>query len=150
MNNKISPVWMFFGFFMITLLWALEFDNRPRSRLAKSYHPGLVKPQVFEELAQPVSSGYQKKSQKASVSQTTINAEAKNKPAEPKHRDGLLSESTKRLISIANRHLPAHEQIPYMPENGAISSSNKSHSMYGSEDLFTCFTDQCLNAMSDY
>ena len=47
MLNNIKPTWIFLGGVLITMLWALEFDNRPRTRLII---PGLVRPCLIHQL----------------------------------------------------------------------------------------------------
>ncbi|WBA79939.1 hypothetical protein [Endozoicomonas sp. GU-1] len=52
MLNKIKPAWVFCGVFLVTLLWAMEFDNRPRARLAIPYSSDHLNASASEQVTQ--------------------------------------------------------------------------------------------------
>ncbi|WP_422445820.1 MULTISPECIES: hypothetical protein [unclassified Endozoicomonas] len=52
MFKKIKPAWVFCGVFLVTLLWAVEFDNRPRVRLAIPYSSDHLNSSISEQVMQ--------------------------------------------------------------------------------------------------
>ncbi len=145
MNNNTKPVWMFCGVFLVTLLWALEFDNRPRTRLAIPYSSNHLNSSTIEQTVTQGDRGNELVSKKfpANLGQPLQTAQP--------HRDSLLSDSSRNLlVDSANRQLPAQEQVFASKGAEPVEPLRDNNPLHAADRLYSCFGNSCLNVIADH
>ncbi|KEI71178.1 hypothetical protein [Endozoicomonas elysicola] len=152
MNNNIKPAWMFLGVFLVTLLWALESDNRPRVRLAMPYSSDDLRSSTID-VASPQSrqaDNLKPDEQLASEDRSVRFGKTEKKNNLQPHRDSLLSDASRDLlVNSANRQLPAQEQAFYLPDKEPVEPFRDNNPLHAADRLYSCFGNSCLNIVAD-
>ncbi|MFK0571702.1 hypothetical protein [Endozoicomonas sp.] len=156
MNNNIKPAWLFCGVFLVTLLWIMEFDNRPRARLAVPDWSDDLSSSTREIVGQERDQGDRPGSKDPSARKDLLsqldNLQESNNPGlqnnlQP-HRNSLLSDSSRRLlVDSGNRQLLAQEQDFYSPE--PVNRFRDNNPLHAADRLYACMADNCPPAFSD-
>ena len=153
MHNNIKPAWIFCGVFLVTLLWALEFDNRPRTRLAIPYSSDHLNSSTIEQVVTQSDRGNELESKKfpANLGQLAQADQSERTYNLQPHRDSLLSDSSRNLlIDSANRQLPAQEQVFASKGSEPVEPLRDNNPLHAADRLYSCFGNSCLNVIADH
>ncbi|USE33872.1 hypothetical protein [Endozoicomonas sp. SCSIO W0465] len=142
MNNNIKPVWLFVGGFLVTLLWVLEFDNRPRTRLATPYFSHHLSSSTIEVTG----------SQKDQGRELLTGASLPENRTQP-HRDRWLIDTSQSLsVDLASWQLPEQERVVQSTAKVVepVTPFRDNNPLHAADRLYSCFDNSCLNIITDH
>ncbi len=152
MNKNIKPAWMFLGVFLVTLLWALESDNRPRVRLAMKYSSDDLRSSTIDVASpQSLQADNLKPDERLASEDRSVGfgKMEKQNNLQP-HRDSLLSDASRDLlVNSANRQLPEQERAFYSSGAKQVEPFRDNNPLHAADRLYSCFGNSCLNIVAD-
>ena len=148
MLNNIKPTWIFWGGVLITMLWALEFDNRPRTR--------LIIPDSYDHVNSPTVELTNRQSDRVSslessefpvtLGQLAQAGQSDRKNTFQPHRGSFLSDSSRNLLAYsANRQLPAQKHLVLSSREAELVKPFRDNNPLHSTDRWYGFGNKRVN-----
>ena len=149
MLNNIKPTWIVFWGGLVMMLWALEFDNRPRTRLVIPDSFGHVNSSTFELATRQSDRVNCLESNQFPVNlgQLAQAGQSEQKNTLQPHRGSFLSDSSRNLLAYsANRQLLAQKQLAFSSREAELVKPFCDNNPFHSADrLSGCFGNRCSN-----
>ncbi|WP_257265150.1 hypothetical protein [Endozoicomonas sp. ONNA2] len=143
MHNNIKPAWIFCGVFLVTLLWAVEFDNRPRAGLANS--SDHLHTSTNEQVTHIDPGNGQKSSELAMHKSQPAEVGTSGHNPQP-HRNHSAGDYSYNLeVGPAYGLLPAQVQVFAAKGAQLAEQIRDNNPLHAAERLYSCFDNRCVN-----